>query len=260
MAFPILATILRPIWRSRAISLKTKLRIFNNNAKTLLLYACETWRVTKASNNRIQTSVNRCLRHIVQVRWQDKIRNEDLWKRAEQQHLHLQVRKRKWRWLGHTLRKPFANVTGHALRWTPQGKRSRGRPKTTWRRSTEAEVKQTGIMSWNKLEKVAKDRGRWSDKIGGRPMYQWELTGLRIHVCCYWCQCVCECRNLFENKLLRLCCVEVPRTIAFFESEILKSVCFLIHLYRSGMVHQYYLLLLQCVAITTIECFHPSHA
>ncbi|KAL9951048.1 hypothetical protein ACROYT_G043641 [Oculina patagonica] len=56
--------------------------------------------------------------------------------------------------------KPFANVTRHALRCTPQGKRNRGRPKTTWRRSTEAEVQQTG-MSWNQLEKVAKDRGRW---------------------------------------------------------------------------------------------------
>ena len=156
--------ILRPIWRSRSIIVKTKLRIFNTNEKSVLLYACETWRVTKASNNRIQTFVNRCLRHILRVRWQDKVRNEDLWKRAEQQPLHLQVRKRKWRWLGHTLRKPFANVTRHALRWTPQGKRNRGRPKTTWRRSTDAEVKQTG-MSWNQLEKMAKDRGRWRSLV-----------------------------------------------------------------------------------------------
>ena len=68
---------LKPIWRSRAISVKT-------------------WRVTKASNNRIQTFVNRCLRHVLRVRWQDKVRNDDLWKRAEQQPLHQQVRKRKW--------------------------------------------------------------------------------------------------------------------------------------------------------------------
>ena len=63
--------ILRPIWRSRAmsaISVKTKLRMFNTNVKSVLLYACETWRVTKASNNRIQTFVNRCLRHILRVR------------------------------------------------------------------------------------------------------------------------------------------------------------------------------------------------
>ena len=60
--------ILRPIWRSRAISVKVKLRIFNTNVKSVLLYACETWRVTKASNNKIQTFVNRCLRHVLRVR------------------------------------------------------------------------------------------------------------------------------------------------------------------------------------------------
>ena len=55
--------ILRPIWRSRAISVKTKLRIFNTNMKSVLLYACETWRVT--FNNRTQTFINRCVRHIL---------------------------------------------------------------------------------------------------------------------------------------------------------------------------------------------------
>ncbi|KAL9961174.1 hypothetical protein ACROYT_G030072 [Oculina patagonica] len=42
--------ILRPIWRPRAISVKTKLRIFNTNVTSVPLYACETWRVTRASN------------------------------------------------------------------------------------------------------------------------------------------------------------------------------------------------------------------
>lgn len=64
----------------------------------------------------------RCVWHILQIQWQDKVGNEDLWKRAEQQPLLLQVGKRKWHWLGHTLREPFVNVTKHARRWTPQGK------------------------------------------------------------------------------------------------------------------------------------------
>ena len=39
-------------------------------------------------------------------------------------------------------RKSIANVTRHALRWIPLGKRNQGRQKTTCRRSTEAEVQQ----------------------------------------------------------------------------------------------------------------------
>ena len=38
--------------------------------------------------------------------------------------------KRRWGWLGHTLRKPNTNITRQALTWNPQGKRKRGRPKT----------------------------------------------------------------------------------------------------------------------------------
>ena len=53
-------TILRPVWKSKKISRKTKLRIFNTNVKSVLLYgSCllyETWRVTKATSNK-QTAV-----------------------------------------------------------------------------------------------------------------------------------------------------------------------------------------------------------
>ena len=39
---------LRPIWTSQVLSIETKLRIFNTNVKLVLLYAFETWRITKA--------------------------------------------------------------------------------------------------------------------------------------------------------------------------------------------------------------------
>jgi hypothetical protein len=40
---------------------------------------------------------------------------------------------KRWRWLGHVLRKPSEDMTKVALRRTPEGKRKRGRPKITWR-------------------------------------------------------------------------------------------------------------------------------
>ena len=70
---------LKNIWAAKEISLKTKLRIFNSNVKTVLLYGCETWRTTKKMLQRIQTFINSCLRRIYRIRWQDKIRNEDIW-------------------------------------------------------------------------------------------------------------------------------------------------------------------------------------
>ena len=46
-------TILKPIWRSRAIRTATKIRIFNSNVKSVLLYGSETWRSTVASTKTI---------------------------------------------------------------------------------------------------------------------------------------------------------------------------------------------------------------
>ena len=152
--------ILHPIWRSRVISCKTKLRIFNTSVKSVLLYACETWRTTKASTNRLQTFVNRCLRNILNIRWEDRVSNEDLWQRTGQERIEVQIMRRKWGWLGHTLRKPASNIARHALRWNPQGKRRPGRPRNTWRRSTEAEARTIGL-NWTEMETAAKDQWKW---------------------------------------------------------------------------------------------------
>jgi hypothetical protein len=63
------------------------------------------------------------------IRWFDKVRNKDLWQRAYQDGMDLintQIKKRKWAWIGHTLRKPPNSITRQALKWNPQDKRSRG--------------------------------------------------------------------------------------------------------------------------------------
>jgi hypothetical protein len=51
------------------------------------------------------------------------------------------ITKRRWKWIGHVLRKEPDDTTKIALYWTSEGKRKRGRPKVTWRRTVEAERK-----------------------------------------------------------------------------------------------------------------------
>ena len=60
-------SILRPIWRSKFISWWTKIRIFNYNVKSVLLYGSETWRLTKKIITQLQTFTNRRLRYILGV-------------------------------------------------------------------------------------------------------------------------------------------------------------------------------------------------
>ena len=44
---------LKNIWASGGISMRTKLRIFNSNVKSVLLYGCETWRTTQTMQQKI---------------------------------------------------------------------------------------------------------------------------------------------------------------------------------------------------------------
>ncbi|CAH8515410.1 unnamed protein product [Schistosoma haematobium] len=59
---------LKNIWNSKQLSTNTKVRIFNTNVKTVLLYGAETWRITKVIIQKIHMFINSCLRKILRIR------------------------------------------------------------------------------------------------------------------------------------------------------------------------------------------------
>ena len=155
---------LRKVRSSHVISRRTKFRIFNTNFKAVLLYGSETWRTTKQTSQKLQTFVNKCLRRILKISWTDRVTNEMLWELAGEEPIITQISKRKWRWIGHILRKPANNITRQALRWNPQGKRKRGRPRNSWRRGVESQMRNWG-HTWATLGRFAQDRSRWRTEV-----------------------------------------------------------------------------------------------
>jgi len=106
---------------------------------------------------RLATFHQNCLRKIF---WPINISNKDLLQNTNSTNIVDQIRERRMRWLGHVLRKPASDITKVALRWTPQGKRPRGRPKTTWRRTVQSELMKMGV-TWGEAERKAMDRPVW---------------------------------------------------------------------------------------------------
>jgi hypothetical protein len=86
------------------------------------------------------------------------ISNEELWRRAEETEISVQIKRRKW--IGHTLRKGSDNIEREALDWNRQGHRERGRAEHTWRRSVHNEALEEG-KSWGDVRKLARKRIRW---------------------------------------------------------------------------------------------------
>ena len=128
------------------------------------MYGAETWKVTKKISAKIQAFTNHCLHNILGVRWPNTISNEDLLAKTQEEKMTTQIRRKKWRWIGHTLRKPHNNVTKQAFFWNPQGKRNCGRLKNNWRRSAEQELRQIGPQ-WTQTERQAPDRNQWRTTV-----------------------------------------------------------------------------------------------
>jgi len=114
----------------------------------------------KTTTSRLQTFLNRCLRRILNIHWPDVISNDELWRRTEEIEMPMHIKRRKWKWIGHTLKKGNEITDRETLDWNPQGKRRRRRPTHTWGRTVHNEALQKG-KSWNEIKRMAGNRTGW---------------------------------------------------------------------------------------------------
>ena len=110
---------LRNIWKSNVYSLKTKVRLFNSNVISVLLYGCQSWRVNKNDMHKLDVFQTKCLRRICNIFWPNKIYNEDLYRRTNSLPIRCHIQKHIMRWLDYVLRISPEHIPRVALRWTP---------------------------------------------------------------------------------------------------------------------------------------------
>ena len=123
---------LKNIWRNSQLSTKPKLKIFKSSVLVVLLYGCKTWRREQAIS--LMSSFTSGLRRILKIYWSMKVSNEEIRSRTNMKEITQQIKRRRWKLIGHVLRKSASENTKIALPWNPEGRRRRGRPRETWRR------------------------------------------------------------------------------------------------------------------------------
>ena len=158
---------LTPIWNNSQISKRTKFRLFNSNIISVLLYGSETWKMTKNDENMVDTFLHKSIRRILKIYWPQKVTNDEVRKRAGIEKISVTIKRRRWKWLGHVLRMENNRHAKIAISWTPDGRRKRGRPKETWRRTVERERKDLGFSSWTDASKAAAERDKWRGLVKG---------------------------------------------------------------------------------------------
>ena len=91
-----------------------------------------------------------------------------------------------------------------ALRWTPDGMQKRGRPKETWRRTVEKEMKACGL-TWETITRQAANQQQWRLSCGNLMCLEWVFKQ------CSWRNMIVFGAFLKDNaELVSLCiCVHI---------------------------------------------------
>ena len=124
------------------MSKNTKIRIFKSNVIAMLLYECETWRMTKRDEAKLDAFLHKCLRRILKIYWPMRVSNEEVRRKARTYTISEQIRRRRWRWIGHVLRMDHHQNPNIALTWATEGKRR-----------TEGDLKRHGGELWREKDK-----------------------------------------------------------------------------------------------------------
>ena len=127
-------TRLAVLWKNKAISFPTKIKLFMSLVLSIPLYGCERWTLTADLEAQIQAFENKCYRRMlgIQRAWNKHV----CWQRvnilARRRELLLStVKHRKLSWFGHVC--CHDTLPKIILQGTVDGGHRRGRPYKSWK-------------------------------------------------------------------------------------------------------------------------------
>ena len=119
-------TNLDSIFKSRDITLPTKVRLVKVMVFPVVIYRCETWTVRKAEHQRIDAFELWCWRRLLRVPWTARRSNQI----SPGISLEVMMLKLKLQYLGHLMQR--VDSLEKSLMLGGIGGRRRGRPKMRW--------------------------------------------------------------------------------------------------------------------------------
>jgi len=123
--------------------------------------------MTERDATKLDVFLHKSLRRLMKIYWPMKISNEEIRKRANISTIREQIFRRRWKFIGHVLRIDPNKHPKTALTWVPEGRRGRGRPKETSRRTAEKERTALGFGSWSEATVAARDHVTWRRRMSG---------------------------------------------------------------------------------------------
>ena len=90
------------IWKSKTITREIKINVFKATVESVLLYNATTWRMTEGLQKSLDGAYTKLLRYALNVRWQDHVKNVDLYGTLPK--VSIRLRQRRLAFAGHCYR------------------------------------------------------------------------------------------------------------------------------------------------------------
>ena len=134
------------VWERNGIKLDTKLKVYKAVVLPTLLYVCETWTVYQRHAKRLNHFHLSCLRKLLKIKWQDKIPDIEVLKKAGMQSMHTVLKLAQLRWTRHVIRMSDERLPKKVFYGELQeGKRSQGGQKKRYKDTIKASLKEFDI-------------------------------------------------------------------------------------------------------------------
>jgi hypothetical protein len=145
---------IKSILKSRNISRQTKFSLYKTLIRPVLIYGAESWNSTEEENEKLGVFERKVLRTIIgPLRLEEgvyRIRyNHELYQIFQDTDIVSTVRLRRMAWAGHVIRREESKPVRATFRGEfRDGKRSRGRPKKTWKEAVDNDFAAFGLRNW----------------------------------------------------------------------------------------------------------------